>query len=115
MAILNHPQLISEMRDWLEELSRKQGERQRELTDLTKKLEVSNEKVRCLSRISVDEPNQEHELNEMRKHQERQQKALSREIEKLEKEININEGLNKKITDRVEMMIKEREDQYTVR
>ncbi|AXK21443.1 hypothetical protein [Bacillus sp. COPE52] len=115
MTVLNHPQMISEMREWLKELSQKQGERQRELTDLTKESEVVDEKVKCLLKITVDEPNQQHELDEMLKQHGQQQKSFRNEIENLEKEINVNEGLYKKISNRVEMMIKEREEQYTTR
>ena len=115
MAILNDPQLISEMKEWLKELSREQGERQRLLTELMKEKEIIDEKVICLWSISVEESDQQDTLNEMIRDNGQEQKVLREKIEELEKEINVNEGLNKKITDRVEMMIKERGEQYTVR
>ncbi|MBS9806596.1 hypothetical protein [Bacillus toyonensis] len=115
MTVLDHPQLISEMREWLKELLQEQGERQRELSDLRKKLVIEDEKVKCLMSVSVDEYDQQHRLGAILKQHGQEQKNLRRKIENLEKEINVNEGLNEKISNRVEMMIKEREEQYTVR
>ncbi|PGD26842.1 hypothetical protein COM32_13150 [Bacillus pseudomycoides] len=105
MSVQIEDTVSTAMKVWKEELSNEQGERERRLKVLNEELKVADQKVKCLLSITGHDQNQEQVLNRMLREYGKKQKQINTEIEKLEKEIAVNEGFNEKLFNRIDIML----------